>query len=150
MQIILLGEKIKELRQKNNVTQEKLAEYLNITCQSISKLENNNALPDISLAIPLANFFGISMDELFGRNYHCLIALASALWDTLHRPDKFKNSHEQNAGEVITLCQRILKDCRDNKIREEALQLLVYTYANASLSFADETKAVEYEIIFII
>ena len=48
-----LGEKIKELRQKNNVTQEKLAEYLNITCQSISKWENNNALPDISLTIPV-------------------------------------------------------------------------------------------------
>lgn len=63
-----LGEKIKFLRQKNDVTQEKLAEYLNITYQSISKWENNNALPDISLVVPLANFFGVSIDELFDRD----------------------------------------------------------------------------------
>ncbi|MBQ8408302.1 MAG: helix-turn-helix transcriptional regulator [Clostridia bacterium] len=63
-----IGEKIKYLRQKNSVTQETLAEYLNITYQSISKWENNNALPDISLVVPLANFFGVSIDELFDRN----------------------------------------------------------------------------------
>lgn len=63
-----IGEKIKLLRQKNDVTQEKLAEYLNITYQSISKWENNNAMPDISLVVPLANFFGVTIDELFDRN----------------------------------------------------------------------------------
>lgn len=36
-----IGEKIKYLRQKNDVTQEKLAEYLNITYQSVSKWEHN-------------------------------------------------------------------------------------------------------------
>ena len=60
-----IGEKIKSLRQKNNVTQEKLAEYLNISYQSVSKWENNNAMPDISLVIPIANFFGVTIDELF-------------------------------------------------------------------------------------
>lgn len=63
-----IGEKIKALRLENNVTQEKLAEYLNITYQSVSKWENNNALPDISLVVPLANFFGVSIDELFDRH----------------------------------------------------------------------------------
>ncbi len=62
-----IGEKIRELRQQNNVTQEKLAEYLNISFQSVSKWENNLALPDISFVIPLANFFGVSTDELFDR-----------------------------------------------------------------------------------
>ena len=60
-----IGEKIKMLRQKNDVTQEKLAEYLNISYQSVSKWENNNAMPDISLVIPIANFFGVTIDELF-------------------------------------------------------------------------------------
>lgn len=60
-----IGEKIKSLRKKGGVTQEKLAEYLNITYQSISKWENNTAVPDISLVVPLANFFGVTTDELF-------------------------------------------------------------------------------------
>ena len=63
-----IGEKIRQLRLQNSVTQEKLADYLNISYQAISKWENNNALPDISLVVPLANFFEISTDELFDRN----------------------------------------------------------------------------------
>ncbi len=63
-----LGEKIKQLRKKNNVTQEKLASYLNISYQAISKWENGSSLPDISYVVPLANFFGVSTDELFNMN----------------------------------------------------------------------------------
>jgi DNA-binding XRE family transcriptional regulator len=48
------------------VTQEKLAEALNISYQAVSKWENNAALPDLSLVVPLANFFGAPIDELFG------------------------------------------------------------------------------------
>ena len=60
-----IGEKIRELRRKNDVTQEKLADHLGISYQSVSKWENNNALPDITLVVPIANFFGVSTDELF-------------------------------------------------------------------------------------
>lgn len=182
-----LGEKIKYLRQKNDVTQEKLAEYLNITYQSVSKWENNNALPDISLVVPLANFFGVSIDELFDRdadmqaaelkeyedrsyelchrmsvetikervalwreavqkyprNFRCLTQLAYALFDTLDRT--FEESYYQaNAKEVISICERILRDCTDNDRRESAVQMLVYTYARPYLAVADENKAEEY------
>jgi transcriptional regulator with XRE-family HTH domain len=60
-----IGEKIKKLRRDNDITQEKLAEYLNISYQAVSKWENGSALPDISLVIPLANFFGVTTDVLF-------------------------------------------------------------------------------------
>lgn len=61
-----IGEKIKDLRKKNNITQEKLARYLNISCQAVSKWESNTAMPDISYVVPIANFFGVSNDTLFG------------------------------------------------------------------------------------
>ena len=179
-----IGEKIKHLRQKNNITQEKLAEYLNITYQSISKWENNNAMPDISLVVPLANFFGVSIDELFDRdsdvqaeeieeydqkdqtfsnkgyiseridlwreavqkyprNYHCLISLAHALWSTLSSGE-FEGVREQNAKEVVSICERILIDCTNNKERNQALQLLVFTYCKKTLSIGNEEKAVEF------
>lgn len=63
-----IGDKIRLLRKQNDVTQEKLADYLGISYQSISKWENNTAMPDISLVVPLANFFGVTTDELFGMN----------------------------------------------------------------------------------
>ena len=62
-----IGEKIRELRKKNNITQEALAEALKISFQSVSKWENNTAMPDISMVVPIANFFGITTDELFDR-----------------------------------------------------------------------------------
>ena len=62
-----IGEKIKELRKQKNLTQEALAAALNIAYQSVSKWENNTATPDISHLVPLANIFGVTLDELFDR-----------------------------------------------------------------------------------
>ncbi len=61
-----IGEKIKALRKQQDVTQEKLAAYLNISYQAVSKWENGTAYPDITLVPSIANFFGISTDELLG------------------------------------------------------------------------------------
>ncbi len=62
--MLKIGGKIKELRKAHDVTQEKLADYLNISYQAVSKWENGFALPDITLLPKLANFFGVSTDEL--------------------------------------------------------------------------------------
>lgn len=64
--MLKIGERIKNLRKKQDVTQEKLAAYLNISYQAVSKWENGTALPDITLIPGIANFFGISADELLG------------------------------------------------------------------------------------
>ena len=61
-----IGEKIKVLRKQHDVTQEKLAAYLNISYQAVSKWENGTALPDISLIPAISNFFGVSADYLLG------------------------------------------------------------------------------------
>lgn len=61
-----IGEKIKNLRKQQDITQEKLAAYLNISYQAVSKWENETALPDITLIPKIANFFGVTSDELLG------------------------------------------------------------------------------------
>lgn len=63
-----IGEKIKELRRKNNMTQEKLAERLNVSYQTVSKWETGITSPDLSLIVPLARLFKITTDELFSYN----------------------------------------------------------------------------------
>lgn len=60
-----LGNKIKTLRLKAGLTQEKLAEELNVSFQTVSKWENNVCAPDISMLPKLSIFFGVTIDELF-------------------------------------------------------------------------------------
>ena len=61
-----MGQIIKRLRKERNLTQEELAEQLNITAPAVSKWENDTSMPDISQIVPLANFFGVPTDVLFG------------------------------------------------------------------------------------
>lgn len=62
--VIKIGEKIKELRKKADVNQERFAEYLGVTAQAVSKWEVEGCYPDIELLPSIANFFNISIDEL--------------------------------------------------------------------------------------
>lgn len=59
-----LGKRIYELRVKNGLSQDKLAELLEVSRQSISKWENNLAVPDLDKIIKLSNIFNVSLDEL--------------------------------------------------------------------------------------
>jgi len=61
-----IGLKIKELRKKRDMTQEKLAEYLNVSFQAVSKWETGAASPDLSMIVPLARLLDVTTDELFG------------------------------------------------------------------------------------
>lgn len=59
-----LADKLRELRKSKNVSQEKLAAYLNVLFQAVSKWENGVTSPDITLLPHIARFFGITVDEL--------------------------------------------------------------------------------------
>ena len=60
-----IGNKIKHLRQKANLTQEQLGANLGISAQSVSKWENSITMPDISLLPLLSSELGVTIDELF-------------------------------------------------------------------------------------
>ena len=61
-----IGTNIKKLRRERDITQEQLAEYLNISVSAISQWECGKTTPDISLLAPLANIFDVSADVLLG------------------------------------------------------------------------------------
>jgi len=60
-----LGNKIRELRRANSLTQEQLAASLNISPQAVSKWEMGASFPDMTMIPILASFFKVSLDELF-------------------------------------------------------------------------------------
>ena len=62
-----IGRVIKTKRQEKDLTQEQLAEYLNVSVSAVSQWESSRTTPDFSLLIPLANFFDVTLDELLGK-----------------------------------------------------------------------------------
>ena len=61
-----IGMNIKRLRLAKGLTQEQLAELLTISTAAVSKWEAKNTYPDITMLFPLAEIFGVTVDELLG------------------------------------------------------------------------------------
>lgn len=63
-----LGENIYRLRTEHNMSQGALADALDVSRQSVSKWENNSAIPELDKLIRMSEIFGITLDELVGRD----------------------------------------------------------------------------------
>ncbi|MBE6685892.1 MAG: helix-turn-helix transcriptional regulator [Ruminococcaceae bacterium] len=65
---LTLGNKIKELRKRDGRKQEDLALAIGVTNQAVSRWESGGCYPDIEIIPAIANYFNVSIDELFGYN----------------------------------------------------------------------------------
>ena len=63
---LTLGRKIRALRRRDGRTQEALAEALGVTPQAVSRWEAGGSYPEMGLLPAIANYFGVTIDELFG------------------------------------------------------------------------------------
>ncbi len=91
-----IGTKIKELRRRDGRTQEALAEALGVTNQAVSRWESGGSYPDMEIVPAIANYFHVSIDELFGYNNE-----RSKMIDEL--ADKIDQMNFQNNGEDINI-----------------------------------------------
>ena len=107
---ITIGNKIKQLRKEKNITQEQLAGALNISFQAISKWETNIATPEISMIPKLANYFKVSIDDLFDYNLKELENKITAICDEAY---KYRESDPGKAKEIL---MEALKEYPDNDI----------------------------------
>lgn len=64
MDQIKIGAFLKELRNDNNLTQEQLAEEFGVSQRSVSRWENGNTMPDISVLIELADYYEVDLREI--------------------------------------------------------------------------------------
>ena len=72
MDLIKIGEYIKKLRIKNNLTQQELGEKLNVSFQAVSKWERGITLPDSSILLELSDILGTTTDLLLnGGTFLC-------------------------------------------------------------------------------
>lgn len=65
--MINIGNKLKELRKNENLTQKQLADKLEIGRVNYTRYETGVVRPDYETLIKLADFYDISLDELFDR-----------------------------------------------------------------------------------
>lgn len=63
------GEALKYQRENNNLSQTELAKEIGISQQAISFYENNKNEPTIGICERIADFYGITIDELIGRDH---------------------------------------------------------------------------------
>lgn len=64
---IPLGANIRKLRIESGLTQGDLARHLCVSVQAVSKWERGYSYPDVSLLLPIAQRFDVTLDALFGR-----------------------------------------------------------------------------------
>ncbi len=94
-----IGSVIAELRKKKGVTQEELAKHVGVSAQAVSKWENGG-VPDVELLPAIADFFEVSVDELFGRshsNRDITAAIFEHIWAT-------QSNSEERFKAIFELC----------------------------------------------
>lgn len=63
-----LSENLKKIRKENNLSQEQLAEKLNVSRQSVSKWESGQAYPEMDKVIQICQLFNVSVDDLLNQD----------------------------------------------------------------------------------
>ena len=58
------AEKLQKLRKQNGLSQEQLAEKLNVSRQAVSKWESEQSIPDLEKVILMSNYFGVTTDYI--------------------------------------------------------------------------------------
>ena len=122
-----IGDKIKSLRKRDGRTQEALANALGVSCQAVSRWELSAAYPDIEIIPSIANYFGISIDELFG--YEC--TRDKKVDEIIARIDAYgikARSDDKWVGECISILREGLAEFPQN---EKLLITLAETLSEA-------------------
>jgi len=88
------GEKLKEIRRRFSLSQEQLAEIMNVSRQAITKWENDKGLPDVGNLQHLAKTFGLSVDSLLNDQSHLPLLVMKMQIDKNKYKNKFSSYAE--------------------------------------------------------
>lgn len=81
---IRIGENLRKLRIKNELTQEKLAEVFGVSPQAVSRWENNSTYPDVTMLPSIANYYNVSIDELMGMDEIRNVEKINSIFSIVH------------------------------------------------------------------
>ena len=96
----LLGERLRQLREENKLSQKELAKYLGVTGRTISYYEYGKRFPSPETLNRIADYFNVSLDWLFGRtNIRTPIAKVAEKNSNREYNDPYSNNHEYYISE---------------------------------------------------
>lgn len=126
------GEKLKELRSTNGMTQKDLAEKINISPQAVSRWEKNEVEPSLETLRRLAEIFDVSMDDLFGKekkqetdppaqplqNPKVVLAICEGCNTPIYEKEEVFRSVDKN-GQKTVLCRACHRRQTQKKLEEK-------------------------------
>ena len=137
MDTLKLNETISFYRKKQGLTQGELAQALGVTNQSVSKWESGQCCPDITLIPQLADIFGISLDELFGKkankNGAHVVPFAD---DDVYRVMVTQGNRIYSIHEDLNkhICLRFPENCNATTRQYFKVEVLGNLYCDASIN----------------
>ncbi len=131
---LMIGEKLKKLRQSKDLTQEEVATHLGISFQAISKWERCEGYPDITMLPILANYYQVTVDELIGMDEISSANKLDAI-NLLWKENRQAGKHREN----VALMRDALKSYPNNA--------LLLIQLSASLERLDGTESEKREYL---
>ena len=95
---VKIGGFLRELRKEKELTQEQLAEKFGVSSRSVSRWENGNTMPDVTMIPAIASFFGVSTDELFDFN---LFETEKQVTEICDEAFRYRSSDPTKAEEIL-------------------------------------------------
>ncbi len=124
------GANIRRMRLEKGLTQEETAQHLGVSFQSVSKWERGDGYPDIEMLPSIANYFGVSIDELLGVSEQ----MKKEKYDGINSEWAYNNKNGLHS-ENVTLMRDALK-----KYPNDALLLVQLSTSLEKLDGTDEEK----------
>ena len=124
--MIKLGERIRELRQRDGRTQEALAAKLGVTAQAVSRWEKGICCPDMEVIPSIANYFNVSIDELFGYD-NGRAKKADALAERINEMIRRNNGTDVSMDACVSLAREALIEFPGNEKLTLALASALFT-----------------------
>ena len=90
-----IGSFLKELRKEKNLTQEQLAEALNVSRRTVSRWETGSNMPDLSILVELADFYDVDIREIINGERKSE-KMEKDLKDTLEQVAEYSNIEKKN------------------------------------------------------
>ncbi len=133
---IILGEKIKELRKRDGRKQEDLATALGVTNQAVSRWESNKGYPDMEMIPAIANYFHVTIDELFGYDNDRNLRLS----DILRNADTMVKPEEKWTKQSVDRLESFLRKALAEFPNEWQLQFRLSVALQWKSSFIDKSR----------
>lgn len=116
-----ISEKIKEYRRVFGITQEKFAQDIGISSQAVSKWERGDGYPDITLLPSIANYFGITIDELMGNDKNVSESIQKRF---------FEETDRLNVKDRLEVCEKYYKQYPENNVIAYDFAQNIYMYCS--------------------